>query len=443
MLTDARIRNAKPKEKPYKLADAKGLYLEIKPTGSKLWRYRYRINGKENVFAAGEYCSSPDLETPDQAAARRQSGRLTLAEARIGRDEWRGLVKRSIHPAHQRKIEHTRQANESRNTFEAVLWDWVATKHWAESSKANRISQIENHLLPVFGALPIRQITSSQILDLLRGVEKTRKDAGSRRRGKGATIVGGGSVVLRLRQIISGVFDHAIATLRADSNPAAPMRGAFKIPKTVHKVPLTREQIGQLLRTLDAYPGQFQTAAALELLWYTLVRPGEMAGAWWSEFDLDAATWTIPAARMKGREEHALPLPAQAIEILRKLYAVTGPAEGGGRDRPLFPHRNHRDQPMTTPTLNAGITRMKLDFAHSPHAARTTGSTLLNEMNYRPDVIERQLAHQERNAVRRAYNRASYMEERRVMMQQWADMLEDLKKGDGKVVPIGQGKAAA
>ncbi len=442
MLTDAQIRNAKPKEKPYKLTDAKGLYLEIKPTGSKLWRYRYRIDGKENVFAAGEYCPSPNLETPDQAVARRQSGRLTLAEARIGREEWRGLVKRSIHPAHQRNIEHTRQANESRNTFEAVLQDWVATKHWAESSKANRMSQIENHLLPVFGALPIRQITSSQILDFLRGVEKKKKESGPRRRGKSATIVGGGSVVLRLRQIISGVFDHAIATLRADSNPAAPMKGAFKIPKTVHKTPLTWEQIGMLLRALDVYAGQFQTSAALTLLWYTLVRPSEMAGAWWSEFDLDVAIWTIPAARMKGREEHVLPLPAQAIEILWKLYAVTGPSEGEGRDRPLFPHRNFRDRPMTTPTLNAGITRMKLDFQHSPHAARTTGSTLLNEMNYRPDVIERQLAHQERNAVRRAYNRAAYMDERRAMMQQWADMLDDLKIGRGKIVPIGKGKAA-
>lgn len=436
MLTDARIRNAKPKGKPYKLTDAKGLYLEIKPTGAKLWRYRYRIDGKENVFAAGEYCPLPDLESPEQAAARRQSGRLTLAEARIGREEWRGLVKRSIHPAHQRKIDQTRQVNESRNTFEAVLQDWVAIQHWEASSKANRMSQIENHLLPAFGSLSIRQITSSQILDFLKSVEKKQPDTRPRKYGKGATIVGGGSVVLRLRQIISGVFDHAIATLRADSNPVAPLRKAFKKPKTVHKVPLTREQIGKLLRALDAYPGQFQTAAALKLLWHTLTRPGEMAGAWWSEFDLEAATWTIPAARMKAREEHVLPLPVQAVELLRKLYAITGPVEGEGRDRPLFPHRNYRDQPMTTPTLNAGITRMKLDFVHTPHAARTTGSTLLNEMNYRPDVIERQLAHQERNAVRRAYNRASYMEERRVMMQQWADMLDELRDGKGNVVPI-------
>lgn len=436
MLTDTRIRNAKPKEKPYKLTDAKGLYLEIKPTGSKLWRYRYRIAGKENVFAAGEYCPPPDLETSEQAAVRRQSGRLTLADARVGREEWRGMVKRGVHPSHQRKIEQSRQVSESRNTFEAVLHDWVATRHWAESSKSNRMSQINNHLLPAFGSLPIRQITSSQILGFLRSVERKQPDIRQRKYGKGASIVGGGSVVLRLRQIISGVFDHAISTLRADNNPAAPVKGAFKIPKTIHKVPLTREQIGKLMRALDEYPGHFQTAAALKLLWYTLVRPGEMSGAWWSEFDLEAATWTIPAARMKMREEHVLPLPAQAIELLRQLYAITGPVDGEERDRPLFPHRNYRDRPMTTPTLNAGINRMKLDFKHTPHAARTTGSTLLNEMNYRPDVIERQLAHQERNAVRRAYNRANYMDERRAMMQQWADLTDEMAKSESKVTTM-------
>ncbi len=280
------------------------------------------------------------------------------------------------------------------------------------------------------------------MLDFLKGVEKKQPDSRSRKYGKGASIVGGGSVVLRLRQIISGVFDHAIATLRADINPVAPVKGAFKVPKTVHKTPLNREQIGKLMKALDVYPGQYQTAAALKLLWHTLVRPGEMAGAWWNEFDLEAATWTIPAARMKMREEHVVPLPTQAVEILRKLHSLTGPEDDDVRNRPVFPHRSFRDKPMTTPTLNAGINRMKLDFEHSPHAARTTGSTLLNEMNYRWDVIERQLAHQDRNAVRRAYNRAAYWDERRLMMQQWADMLDQLAAGPANVIPIGNGKAA-
>lgn len=437
MLTDTRIRNAKKAEgKPYKLTDAKGLYLEIKPTGAKLWRYRYRIDGKENVFAAGEYVVAPDGETPEQAEARRNGGRLTLSEARIKRGEWRSLVKRGIHPAHERKLDRVRQSHETRTTFEAVLMDWIATRHWAESTKANRMSQIEMHLLPALGSLPIRQITPSHVLDVLKRAEKKETDTRTRKQGADTRIVGGGTVVLRLRQIIVGVFDHAIATLRADTNPAAPIRGAFKVPRTVHKTPLTRPQIGMLLRALADYPGQFQTGAALHLLWFTLARPSEITGARWSEIDLEGATWTIPEDRMKMGEEHVIPLPAQAVDLLRRLQGLTGAGQQ------VFPHRDRRKEPMTYDALNKGIQRLKLNFQHTPHAARTTASTLLNEMGFRSDVIERQLAHQERNAVRRAYNRATYMEERRLMMQQWANMLDDMRTGEGKVVPIAKGEAA-
>jgi integrase len=437
MLTDTAVRNAKKaKGKPYKLTDAKGLYLEVKPTGSKLWRYRYRIDGKENVFAAGEYAAAPDGETADQAEARRNGGRLTLAEARAKREELRSLVKRGIHPAHERKLDLIRQSNEGRNTFEAVLKDWIATRHWAESTKANRMSQIEMHLLPAIGALPVRQITPSHVLDVLQRAEKKETDTRTRKQGADTRIVGGGTVVLRLRQIISGVFDHAVSTLRADTNPAAPIRGAFKTPKTTHKTPLTPAQIGELMRALDGYSGQFQTGAALRLLWLTLARPSEMAGALWKEFDLDAATWTIQADRMKMGEEHVIPLPTQAVELLKRLHALSGHGD------PVFPHRDRRRESMTYDAMNKGIQRLGLAFPHTPHAARTTASTLLNEMGYRPDVIEHQLAHQERNAVRRAYNRATYQEERRLMMQQWADLLDQLKAGNGKVIPLRRGEAA-
>jgi len=437
MLTDTRIRNAKKAEgKPYKLTDAKGLYLEIKPTGAKLWRYRYRIDGKENVFAAGEYAQTPDGETPEQAEARRNGGRLTLSEARIKREEWRGLVKRGIHPAHERKLDKVRQTHETRNTFEAVLKDWVATRHWAESTKTNRMSQIDMHLLPAIGSLPVRQITPSHVLDVLKRAEKKETDTRTRKQGSDTRNVGGSTVVVRLRQVISGVFDHAISTLRADTNPAAPIRGAFKVQKTTHKTPLNPAQIGELLRALDDYSGHFQTGAAIRLLWLTLARPSEMAGARWEELNLEAATWTIPPGRMKMGEEHVIPLPTQAVELLTKLNAFTG--HGG----PVFPHRDRRKESMTYDAMNKGIKRLGLKFEHTPHVARTTASTLLNEMGFRSEVIEHQLAHQERNAVRRAYNRATYLDERRVMMQQWADMLDQLKAGEAKVVPIGKGKAA-
>lgn len=436
MLTDTRIRNAKPQAKPFKLTDAKGLFLEVKPSGAKLWRYRYRIDGKENVFAAGEYCAAPEGEGQEDAEARRNAGRFTLAEARAKRLDWRALVKRGIHPAHERKLEKVRITQEARTTFEAVLKDWIATRHWAPSTLANRMPQIEMHLLPHLGAVPVRQITPSHVLDVLRRAEKKEADTRARKQGADTRIVGGSTVVLRLRQVIAGTFDHAIATLRADTNPAAPIRGAFKTHRSTHKTPLSQPQIGELMRALESYSGHFQTAAAVRLLWLTLARPGEMAGSRWDEMDLEAATWTIPAERMKMREEHVIPLPGQAVELLRRMQALTGAREH------VFPHRDRRKEPMTYDAMNKAIKRLGLGFDHSPHAARTTASTLLNEMGYRPDVIERQLAHQERNAVRRAYNRATYLAERRVMMQQWADLLDQLKAGEGNVVPFEKGRAA-
>lgn len=430
MLNDTTIRKAKQEAKAYKLTDANGLYIEVRPNGSKLWRYRYRIDGKENVFAAGEYATPPSSETKEQAEERVASGRMTLAEARTQRALWRDLVKRGIHPAHDRKVEKIRQSNEARNTFKAVMEDWIETRHWADNTLANRMAQIEMHLLPVLGALPIRSVTPSQILDVLKRAEKKKEDTRSRGQGSDTRVIGGGTVVRRLRQVIAGTFDHAISTLRADTNPAAPLRNAFKSHTGRHKTPLKPDQIGELLRKLDDYGGQFQTGAALRLLWLTLARPTEMAEARWEEFDLDAATWTIPPGRMKMREEHVIPLPEQAVTLLRRVSALSGHGEH------VFPHRDRRHEPMTYDALNKGIKRLDLSFEHTPHAARTTASTILNEMGFRADVIEKQLAHQERNAVRRAYNRATYIEERRAMMQQWANWLDGLRLGGANVVPL-------
>lgn len=227
-----------------------------------------------------------------------------------------------------------------------------------------------------------------------------------------------------------------MARPRQAGNPAAPIRGAFKVQKTTHKTPLTPDQIGELMRALDCYSGHFQTGTAIRLLLLTLARPSEMAGARWEEFDLDAATWTIPAGRMKMGEEHVIPLPTRAVELLRRLHALTG--HGG----PVFPHRDRRKESMTYDALNKGIKRLGLSFEHTPHAVRTTASTRLNEMRYDGDVIERQLAHKERNAVRRSYNQAVYLEKRRLMMQQWVNYLDELKAGNGKVVPLRKGEAA-
>ncbi len=437
MLTDTSIRNAEPGKASVKLTDGKGLYIEFRPTGAKLWRYRYRINGKENLFALGEYPGKaiPDGENDEARATRIAAGVLTLAEARQAREDARRQVKQGVHPSQARKLDKIRQANEANSTFRAVLGEWIDNRHWAPNTKANRMSQIEMHLLPAIGDLPIRQVTAAHILDLLKRAEKKESDTRSRKQGADTRIVGGGTVVLRLRQIIAGTFDHAVATLRADTNPALSFRRAFKVPRVTHKVPLTRAQVGELLRVLDDYPSIFQTGAALRLLWLTLARPSEMAGAEWAEFDLDAATWTIPGERMKMSKEHVMPLPTQAVVELRRLQALSG------HRKFVFTHRDRRDEHMSSAAMNKGIVRLKLAFEFTPHAARTTASTLLNEMGYRGEVIESQLAHQERNAVRRAYSQATYLEERRAMMQQWADMTDNWREG-AQVVPIRGGKTA-
>lgn len=435
--SDAHIRNAKKADKPYKLTDGGGLYVEIRLAGSKLWRYRYKIGGKENLFALGEYAQDiPKGETEEQASMRRRAGLFTLLEARIERERCRRLVKQGIHPARERKLENIRQANEANTTFEAVLREWVEARHWAASTKINRLSQIEMHLIPVLGSLSVKEITPAHVLDVLRRAEKKVSDTRKRKQGADTRTVGGGTVVTRLRQVISGTFDHAIATLRVETNPAAPVGRSFKTHKTTHKTPLKETEIGILLRAFDGYGGHFQTAAALILLWLTLSRPTELAGAQWKEINLDAATWTIPPERMKMSEEHVIPLPTQAVALLLRLQALNGERVH------VFPHRDRRAEPMTYDAMNKGIARLGLPFHFTPHAGRTTASTILNTMGFRGEVIESQLAHQERNAVRRAYNRATYIDERRAMMQQWADMLDVFKKGDGKVVSGKFGQAA-
>jgi integrase len=217
---------------------------------------------------------------------------------------------------------------------------------------------------------------------------------------------------------MSAVFDLAISTLRADGDPVYPVRKAIPVNKTQHKRPLSVAEIGQLLRDIAAYERNFQTTAAFRLMWLTLARPNEVIGAKWAEIDFDAAIWRIPAHRMKRRKEHVVPLPRQALELLRAVQGFTG------HRGHVFPHRDNRDAPMTDATLRQALSYMQWSGKYSPHATRTTGSTRLNEMGFPADWIERQLAHAEPNGVRRTYNHADYLHDRAKMMQQWADMLD-------------------
>jgi integrase len=229
---------------------------------------------------------------------------------------------------------------------------------------------------------------------------------------------------------MSGVFELAVSTLRADLDPVYSVRKALPPNKTQHKRPLPAKEIGELLQAFEAHGGNFQTIAAFKLMWLTLCRPSESVEAEWSEFDLDNAIWRIDAKRMKKRKEHVIPLPRQAVEVLRAMNGVTG------KHVHVFPNRDDRARPMALASLRQAIYKIGWAGRFSPHATRTSGSTMLNEMGFSADWIERQLAHEEPNAVRRTYNHAEHLDSRKTMMQQWADYLDSIKQDRTKVVPI-------
>jgi len=412
-LTDTECRTAKPKEKPYKLTDGNGLYLEVKPNGVKAWRYRFELNDgtsrKESVFAIGDYVIAPKGESPEHAEERRNGRRFTLAEARDERVKARALVIQGINPAHHRQQERVKRDHEKAITFEAVAKEWLSLKDWEEITKSRRLNMLERVVFPKIGELPIKAITPMHILEVLRAAAQDN----------------GPSVAAEAKRSMSGVFELAISTLRASTDPVHPVRKALPANKTQHKRPLSTEEIGQLLRDVESHGGRHETLCAFQLMWLTLCRPNEAVEAQWAEFDLEKALWRIPAERMKKRKEHTVPLPRQAVEILRGLHSITG------KYTHVFPHRDVRTRPMVAASFRQMLNTLGWGGKYSPHATRTTGSTRLNEMGYSADWIERQLAHTEQNAVRRTYNHAEYLSDRAMMMQRWADMLDSWKKDLG------------
>lgn len=406
-LTDTKIRQAKPGAKPIKMADSNGLYLQIQPNGSKLWRYRYRIGGKENVFAIGSY---PEL---------------SLAEARAERDRARALVKRGIHPLHERKVQLAKQLAENADTVEAVARDWLESKRstWADKTYAEVRRVFEAEVFPAIGVLPIRQVQSNPQL-ILSILEKIHR--------RGAEVV-----AVQLRQHLSAMFRYAIAKLRADIDPAAALKGAIIRPRVQHRTTLGRADIPVFLQKVDASGSRRPTKIALRLLLYLFPRPSELRLSEWPEWDLQAAEWRIPAERMKMGDPHIVPLPRQAIALLDELHELTGHLPV------LFPNMKDRHRPMSGSTLNAALAAMGYGAGElSAHGFRGTASTILHELGFEPLAIERQLAHQERNQVKKAYNHAQFLPERRRMMQAWADFVDGLAAGQN-VVPLHRSGPAA
>jgi len=397
-LTDTAIRNAKPRAKAFKLADAAGLYLEVMPNGSRYWRMRYRYAGKDTRLALGVY---PEV---------------TLAEARLKRDAARATLRDGRDPGAERKADKVRRVIAAGSTFEAVSREWMATQKRKLAPATFAKSQwLLDQVIPWLGSRPIAEIEPPELLAALKRIEAR----------------GANETAHRTKEKCGQVFRYAIAHGTAKRDPSADLRGALApIVRTSRAAITDPAKVGALLRAIDGYGGQHVTRCALRIAPLLFVRPGELRAMEWAELDLNAAQWRIPAHRMKMREEHVVPLSSQAVAILRELQPLTG------RGRYCFPNLRTAAAPMSENTINAVLRSLGYDKdTMTGHGFRAMASTRLNELGWQPDVIERQLAHAERNKVRAAYNRAQYMAEREQMMQAWADYLDSLRTG-GKVVPI-------
>lgn len=405
MLTQAAIRALKPREKPFRVADGNSLYLLVRPDGSMHWVYRYRVAGKEQTLSYGRY---PEV---------------TAAEARQRHQEARRQVREGADPGAERQAARARALVASETTFEGVARAWLARQRpaLAESTYAKAEWMLTELAFPRFGKLPIGEVSPAVVLAAVRKVEER----------------GSIDTAHRLKQRVSQVYRYAIASGLATTNPAGELRGALAPLVTRSRSAVTEPaRVAQLMRDLHSYKGSPITRAALQLAALTFVRPGELRSAEWSEVDLDAAEWRIPAAKTKMRTEHIVPLSSQALGVLTELRLLTGPSDMRP-GRYLFPSIRGASAFMSENTVNAAL--RNLGYAKEEmtgHGFRALASTRLNELGWPPDVIERQLAHVERNRVRAAYNRASYLSERRKMMQAWADYLDSLRADAGKVVPI-------
>ena len=395
-LTNTAIRNIKPQETPFKMSDEKGLYLLVKKSG-KYFRFDYRFEGKRKTMALGVY---PDV---------------TLKEARDKRDDARKLLENGVEPMAHAKILKEQEQDDATNSFEAVALEWFSrNKHsWAKSHSRTVIRRMERDLFPWIGREQISSLTAPVILDTLRRIET-----------RGAI-----ETAHRVKQICGQVFRYAIATGRAERDPSADLKGALRPVRHKHMATITDPKgVSELLRAIEGYQGHFVTRCALRFAPLVFVRPGELRKAEWKEFDTEKGEWRIPAEKMKVRQPHTVPLSKQAIAILKELYPLTG----GGTY--LFPSIRSRHKPMSDNTILLALRR--LDYAKeemSGHGFRSMASTLLHELGWRSDLIERQLAHTEKDTVKVAYNHAQYLPERRKMMQAWADYLDKLRdiEGDG------------
>jgi integrase len=398
-LTDTEVRKTKPGDKPYRLSDANSLFLWVTPAGGKLWRWAYEFEGREKLMSIGKYPL------------------VTLAEARVRRDEARKMLANGIDPMEKRKQEKTEERAQTEGSFQKIASLWL--EHWADGKSPRHVEytrrRMEMDILPVLGARPVTEVEAPELVAMIKAIE----DRGAR------------DIAKRALETAGQVFRYAIAHGYARRNPAMEIRprDILKSARKTNYARVDAKELPALLRAIEVYQGTHITRMAIKLMALTFVRTGELIGARWSEFNLEARRWDIPPERMKMRTAHVVPLSRQALEVLDTLQTLSGNSEF------LFPGDRNPKKPMSNMTILGALERMGFKGRMTGHGFRGLASTILHEQAYNYDHIELQLAHAPRNAVSAAYNHALYLEPRAKMMQGWADFLEQTQRG-GKVLPF-------
>jgi len=386
-LTDKKIKALNPRDKQYKESDGRGMYLLVHPNGSKYWKLKYRINGKEKTLSIGLY---PEV---------------SLLEAREATNEAKKKIKEGTDPSQEKQLQKLLASSNCEDDFRSIAIDWHDNKkmQWTERHGTYVLRRIEADIFPILGNRPIREITAPELLAVIRLVEK-----------RGAI-----DIAKRLLQTTGQIFRYGVSIGKVERDITQDLKGALKTRKKENYSYLKEDELPEFLTRLEAYDGEYQTKLGMKLLILTMVRTIELRGAKWSEINLDEKIWKIPSERMKMRKEHWIPLSNQAIEIFRELKNVTGSYEF------VFPNRNKPKSFMSNNTLLYALYRLGYHSRATVHGFRATTSTILNEKGFNRDYIETQLAHSESNGSRASYNHAQYLEPRREMLQWWADYLDE------------------
>lgn len=390
-LTDTECRKAQPKAVDYKLYDEGNLRLLVRKTGTKVWQYPYKLNGKANICTLGKYPF------------------LGLMDARKKLEEVKAMVEQGIDPNKDKLLRYKANIATGENTFEAIAREWHSKQVWSKRHTHTVLRTLEANVFPEIGFMPINKISAQDILDMLRKMEEREAL----------------DIARRVNQRCEAIFDYAIVKRLCENNPATGRTKALKSKKRENRPHLQAKYIPEFLKALDTYRGGLKVKLAMKLLWQTFVRPGELRNAKWEDFDVDNAMWRIPAEQMKMKRPHLVPLSHQALEILSELRPITG------KSKLLFPSERDSSKPISDVTLIKVLIILKFHSGEKrfvPHGVRGTASTILHEIGkFRTELVERQLAHIDRNSVRAAYNHAEYIDERTAMMQWWADYLDKSK----------------